>query len=338
MVQVNVCRETTLQMRYSFDTSCYYISSEEKNWTESQQDCEQRGVNLAIINSREEQEFINTFNKRIWIGLTYRDEERSWKWVDGTELTRDQLWTNYSSLVTERNQLSTSYIQSTAERDELQKHLSNCQANEKKTKQVYPEGWRNFRFRCYYISREKKSWSDSQQFCRWRGADLVIINTREEQDFIKNFHKKVWIGLTDRDKEGSWKWVDGTQLTTACYYISAEKKSWADSQLFCRERGANLVIIDSSEKQMFVNSFKELFWIGLSDKMTEGTWKWVDGTTLLKGKGNWRNGQPDDYRKDEDCAETQYISGDPQAVWNDSPCNNERCWICEGRPLNVRIF
>uniref|UniRef100_A0A8C9WM58 C-type lectin domain-containing protein n=1 Tax=Scleropages formosus TaxID=113540 RepID=A0A8C9WM58_SCLFO len=70
-----------------FDTSCYYISSEEKNWTESQQDCEQRGVNLAIINSREEQEFINTFNKRIWIGLTYRDEERSWKWVDGTELT-----------------------------------------------------------------------------------------------------------------------------------------------------------------------------------------------------------------------------------------------------------
>uniref|UniRef100_A0A8C9S0P0 C-type lectin domain-containing protein n=1 Tax=Scleropages formosus TaxID=113540 RepID=A0A8C9S0P0_SCLFO len=66
------------------------------------------------------------------------------------------------------------------------------------TEQVYPEGWRNFRFRCYYISREKKSWSDSQQFCRWRGADLVIINTREEQKKIQHSLKLVhkWFSLS----------------------------------------------------------------------------------------------------------------------------------------------
>ena len=44
-----------------------------------------------------------------------------------------------------------------------------------------PEGWRLLGFRCYFLSTEKKTWAYSRQDCLERGADLVIINSREEQ-------------------------------------------------------------------------------------------------------------------------------------------------------------
>ncbi|KAI5087738.1 CD209 antigen-like protein C, partial [Silurus meridionalis] len=77
-------------------------------------------------------------------------------------------------------------------------------------------GWINFRSSFYYVSNEKKSWEESRQNCRDKGADMMIINSKEEQEFIiKHISsiREVWIGLSDKDKEGEWKWVDASPLT-----------------------------------------------------------------------------------------------------------------------------
>ncbi|XP_034003339.1 CD209 antigen-like protein C [Trematomus bernacchii] len=76
-----------------------------------------------------------------------------------------------------------------------------------------PEGWRKFDCSCYLFSTEKRSWEQSRQDCTARGADLVIVDSEEEQEFITSMIKEqTWIGLNDTKEEGTWKWVDGSPL------------------------------------------------------------------------------------------------------------------------------
>ncbi|KAL7841704.1 hypothetical protein SRHO_G00253950 [Serrasalmus rhombeus] len=66
------------------------------------------------------------------------------------------------------------------------------------------------------------------------------------------------------------------------YFFSTEHKSWSAAREDCRERGADLVIINSRVEQMFLTDQKKdrNFWIGLTDENTENMWKWVDGQPL----------------------------------------------------------
>ncbi|XP_067290306.1 CD209 antigen-like protein E, partial [Pseudorasbora parva] len=110
--------------------------------------------------------------------------------------------TNYTE---ERDQLLTKITNLTEERDQLNQW--NC---------LIRDGWIHYKFHLYFISSKKKNWTESRRYCRERGADLIIINNKEEQDFSTTLSKnaKVWIGLTDSDVEGTWKWVDGSTLTS----------------------------------------------------------------------------------------------------------------------------
>uniref|UniRef100_A0A4W5JFW0 C-type lectin domain-containing protein n=1 Tax=Hucho hucho TaxID=62062 RepID=A0A4W5JFW0_9TELE len=112
-------------------------------------------------------------------------------------------------------------INATEERDQLQirynnltKEKGHIQAKLFVIEQHCQEGWRYFDSRLYFLSTKEKNWEESRQDCQGRGADLVIINSTEEQTFVFNLHLRAWIGLTDSVTEGTWKWVDGTSLTT----------------------------------------------------------------------------------------------------------------------------
>uniref|UniRef100_A0AAZ3RX91 C-type lectin domain-containing protein n=1 Tax=Oncorhynchus tshawytscha TaxID=74940 RepID=A0AAZ3RX91_ONCTS len=127
---------------------------------------------------------------------------------------RDQLQTSNNNLTKERDQLQTSYSNMTKERDKLQTERDVLSGRLTNLKKTCPEGWQKFESSWYFLSTETKTWKESRQDCLERGADLVIIDGRNEQPFLFNLKKRVWIGLTDSDNEGTWKWVDGTPLTT----------------------------------------------------------------------------------------------------------------------------
>uniref|UniRef100_A0A671P0J8 C-type lectin domain-containing protein n=1 Tax=Sinocyclocheilus anshuiensis TaxID=1608454 RepID=A0A671P0J8_9TELE len=88
---------------------------------------------------------------------------------------------------------------------------------------LFTDGWLYYTFSLYFISYERKSWTESRKFCTEKGADLIIINSREEQDFVRKIfgQEKVWICLTDSNVEGIWKWVDGSRLTSE-FWASGE--------------------------------------------------------------------------------------------------------------------
>ncbi|XP_060744722.1 CD209 antigen-like protein C [Tachysurus vachellii] len=154
-------------------------------------------------------------------------------------------------LRTENNQLQTSYTNLTLERQHLQKEKDGLQRKLSDIETYTKQGWSYFNSSFYYISTEKENWTKSRQECRNRGADLVIIDNKEEA-FIPKWllnSKTAWIGLSDREKVGVWKWVDGTTLKTGhwnkgepnhgkidedCVEILGSSKSWNDRS--CSDR------------------------------------------------------------------------------------------------------
>ncbi|XP_010881699.2 C-type lectin domain family 4 member E-like isoform X1 [Esox lucius] len=102
------------------------------------------------------------------------------------------------------------------------------------------------------------------------------------------------------------------------YFLSAEQKTWYESRQDCQMREADLVIINSEEERRFLSGLQMRFWIGLTDKDEEETWKWVDGTELTTGF--WEPRQPDNYQGQEDCAEMNFGGNKPLEAWNDLNC------------------
>uniref|UniRef100_A0A8B9HSH5 C-type lectin domain-containing protein n=1 Tax=Astyanax mexicanus TaxID=7994 RepID=A0A8B9HSH5_ASTMX len=118
-----------------------------------------------------------------------------------------------------------------------------------------------------------------------------------------------------------------TYFHSGMYYYSTEKKTWSEARQNCKEKGADLVIINSEKEQRFIDEKFGQAWIGLTDHGSEGVWKWVDGSSMTNGY--WRRGEPNGVG-DEDCVESGY-NNEKNWSWNDLSCTIERRWICERR-------
>ena len=69
---------------------------------------------------------------------------------------------------------------------------------------------------CLVLVRNQLTWKDALTSCRKTGGELVMIKDADKQAFILKAlsadhwdQDQVWIGASDLQHEGDWRWVDG---------------------------------------------------------------------------------------------------------------------------------
>lgn len=79
------------------------------------------------------------------------------------------------------------------------------------------------------VEGEQLTWEEAKKACEEMGGHLATITSQEEQDFISSLSGdetligkwSVWIGLSDLEETGTWKWVTGEPF---------EYSNWANNE------------------------------------------------------------------------------------------------------------
>ncbi|KAG7229387.1 hypothetical protein INR49_012778 [Caranx melampygus] len=127
------------------------------------------------------------------------------------------------NLTKDIDMLQSQYNAMAAHRNELEEEVRRL--NQSTAETDCHHGWVRFNSSCYYASArgETKTWRESRQDCLARRSDLVIITTNDEQNFLTTLtNNRAWIGLSDIEEEGKWKWVDETELVGGGFWRPGE--------------------------------------------------------------------------------------------------------------------
>nr|XP_015805422.2 CD209 antigen isoform X2 [Nothobranchius furzeri] len=83
------------------------------------------------------------------------------------------------------------------------------------------EGWKPYQSSCYaYNNAEparQRTWAGARDDCRGKSSDLTVVADEQERNYVFTISVPetgitgFWIGL--RAVNGTWKWIDGTDLT-----------------------------------------------------------------------------------------------------------------------------
>ncbi|XP_065130499.1 uncharacterized protein [Paramisgurnus dabryanus] len=197
VLYIHLTAERDLMKRsYMNNAEGYNKTSNNLKMNYSQLTVEKEELKKTLSSVSQKKLELETDNKR----LTGEKEELT-KSLNSMSQKKQELETDNKRLTDEKEWLTKSLNSMSQTKLELETNIKNLKDSLMKKSGSY----------MYYISSEIKSWSDSRQFCRDRGQDLVIINTEEEQRHILSIIKEdMWIGLSDIAEEGKMKWVDNT--------------------------------------------------------------------------------------------------------------------------------
>jgi hypothetical protein len=111
-------------------------------------------------------------------------------------------------------------------------------------------------------------------------------------------------------------------------YVIVQGPTWEEAEANAVKLGGHLVTINDSEEEQFLLNNTQGGWIGYTDKLIEGQWKWVDGTP--KGYERWDQNNPSNNNGAEHYA---YLDVGAYfgwgAGWNDVVTNSNMRGIAE---------
>jgi hypothetical protein len=105
------------------------------------------------------------------------------------------------------------------------------------------------------------------------------------------------------------------------YYRSTGTATWTTARSNCVAMGGYLVTITTAAEQSFIFNIWPSGWIGLTDEVNEGTWRWVTGETY--SYKNWNSGEPNNAGNED------YVQFVSNGRWNDLPNNVSLPYVLE---------
>jgi len=105
------------------------------------------------------------------------------------------------------------------------------------------------------------------------------------------------------------------------YYRSTGSAFWSAAKAACENMGGHLVTVTSAAENSFIFNLWPSGWIGLTDEVTEGQWRWVTGETY--SYSSWNSGEPNNAGNED---YVQFVGG---GRWNDLPNNVSLPYVLE---------
>jgi hypothetical protein len=93
------------------------------------------------------------------------------------------------------------------------------------------------------------------------------------------------------------------------YYRSTGSAVWTTARQNCLNMGGHLVTVTTAAENSFIFNIWPSGWIGLTDEVTEGVWRWVTGETY--SYSSWNGGEPNNSGNEDYI---QFVGG---GKWND---------------------
>nr|XP_020506487.1 macrophage mannose receptor 1-like [Labrus bergylta] len=376
-----------------YGSNCYKLNADtRKSWSDARHDCVQNGGDLVSITSAAEEQYItgelDPSRFDLWIGLStlkcnkigcqVEAGNTQWAWSDATAVGFLNWGTDEPTLDAQVGSCSAIIKDASDEFGKWRSHVCRYERPymcKRPLNTICPSGWLSFSGSCYWMVSNINlltTWHDAFTKCSDQGAHLLIINSQEEQFFINgklpDFHQvdipDIWLGLSDKDQDGDFRWVDKTQITFSnygpgwpqntanvwdcgqiftdshcdsgyllygdfCYQFETEVvKSWQDAEAHCAGEQAHLVSVHSEEELSFIVAHMPAqAWIGLNDINIEGQFVYSDGTPadfLL-----WGPNQPDNWQNNEDCVHIRGADHSEAGKFNDDFCTSTKEFVCK---------
>uniref|UniRef100_A0A2C9M0C6 C-type lectin domain-containing protein n=1 Tax=Biomphalaria glabrata TaxID=6526 RepID=A0A2C9M0C6_BIOGL len=218
---------------------CYYVSIDQKTWSQSQDVCRNKGAELISLHSEDENNFLlYQLSKRdigdhtfYWLGLNKLNQSY-YKWSDGSPVDY-VAWFGRIEPKTVTNTCvltkSEHVLWSTSACHSSYKYICKVQMNSLGTteqiKFVCPEGFtgREESDRCFYIGglQAGLTWHDAKQACRKVSPETVVhiasIKDAKEQAFLNLLMDgndvNAWIGLEFVSSQVPRFWEDDSPVT-----------------------------------------------------------------------------------------------------------------------------
>jgi hypothetical protein len=105
------------------------------------------------------------------------------------------------------------------------------------------------------------------------------------------------------------------------YYRSTGSMTWTAARQACLNMGGHLVTVTSAAENNFIFNLWPSGWIGLTDEVVEGQWRWVTGEAY--SYSSWNSGEPNNSGNEDYI---QFVGG---GRWNDLNNNSSLPYVLE---------